>query len=114
MDSPGFERIARELALRRRLQEILLVFSRGVSARLGLETGLEALAAEVNTLFGTSQTSVWLHDRRGKILSVIGAAHLEADAVPTPGVENGRSRSSHAPHVDAVFTRSQTGKGVGL
>ena len=40
MDSPVLERIGRELALRKRLQEALLVFSRGVSARLSLATGL--------------------------------------------------------------------------
>jgi len=83
MDSPGFERIARELALRRRLQDILLAFSRGVSARLGLETGLETLAAEVNTLFGTTQTSVWLHDRRGKTLRLAASSDpRESDGAP--------------------------------
>ena len=44
MDSPVLERISRELTLRKRLQDALLVFARGVSARLSLETGLEALA----------------------------------------------------------------------
>ena len=74
MDSPVIERISRELALRKRLQDTLLAFSRGVSARLGLETGLEALAAEVNTLFGTSRTSVWLHDRRAKTLRLAASS----------------------------------------
>jgi two-component system NtrC family sensor kinase len=74
IDSTGFERISRELALRKRLQDSLLAFSRGVSARMGLETGLEALAAEVNGLFGTSHTSVWLHDRRGKTLRLAASS----------------------------------------
>src|SRR5215207_1809302 len=74
MDSPVIERISRELALRKRLQDTLLAFSRGVSARLGLETGLEALAAEVNTLFGPSRTSVWLHDRRAKTLRLAASS----------------------------------------
>ena len=80
MDSPVVERISRELALRKRLQDTLLAFSRGVSARLGLETGLEALAAEVNSLFGTSRTSIWLHDRRAKTLRLAASSDpREAD-----------------------------------
>ena len=47
MDTTLLDRVTRELALRKRLQEALLVFSRGVSARLALDTGLEALAREV-------------------------------------------------------------------
>ncbi|CAN5862604.1 hypothetical protein BH18ACI5_BH18ACI5_12150 [soil metagenome] len=83
MDSPGIERISRDLALRKRLQETLLVFSRGVSARLGLEAGLDALTHEVNALFGTSRTSVWLHDRRGRMLRLAGSSDpREADGAP--------------------------------
>lgn len=74
MDSPVLERIGRELALRKRLQETLLVFSRGVSARLSLNTGLAALVEDVNTLFGARRTSVWLHDRRDRLLTLAASS----------------------------------------
>jgi C4-dicarboxylate-specific signal transduction histidine kinase len=73
------DRVTRELALRKRLQEALLVFSRGVSARLALDTGLEALAREVNDLFGADRTSVWLHDRRTHSLSLTGSSDARHD-----------------------------------
>ena len=80
MDTPILDRVTRELALRKRLQEALLVFSRGVSARLALDTGLEALAREVNELFGADRTSVWLHDRRTHLLSLTGSSDSRHDA----------------------------------
>ena len=82
MDSSVLERIGRELALRKRLQEALLVFSRGVSARLALGSGLEALVEEVNTIFGARRTSVWLHDRRAKLLRL--AASSDPRDTPDP------------------------------
>ena len=88
MDSPVLERISRELALRKRLQEALLVFSRGVSARLSLATGLEALVAEVNSLFGARRTSVWLHDRRANVLT------LEASSDPRESTDPERIPTS--------------------
>ena len=82
MDSPVLERIGRELALRKRLQEALLVFSRGVSARLSLATGLESLVEEVNALFGARRTSVWLHDRRGNVLTLAASSDPRETAAP--------------------------------
>jgi PAS domain-containing protein len=83
MDSPAIERISRDLALRKRLQEALLAFSRGISARLGLEAGLEALAHDVNVLFGTTRTSVWLHDRRVRMLRLAASSDArDADGAP--------------------------------
>ena len=82
MDSSVLERIGRELALRKRLQEALLVFSRGVSARLALGSGLEALVEEVNTIFGARRTSVWLHDRRANLLRL--AASSDPRDTPDP------------------------------
>src|SRR5687767_5319402 len=80
MDTTLLDRLTRELALRKRLQEALLVFSRGVSARLALDTGLEALSREVNDLFGAYRTSVWLHDRRTHSLSLTGSSDVRDDA----------------------------------
>ena len=61
-------RLAREAALHRRIQELLLGFSRGISGRLGLSGALESLAKETNVLFGTRRVSVWLHNRRARAL----------------------------------------------
>jgi two-component system, NtrC family, sensor kinase len=74
MDSPVLERIGRELLLRKRLQEALIVFARGVSARLSLETGLAALAGDINGIFGARRTSIWLHDRRGRFLTLAASS----------------------------------------
>jgi signal transduction histidine kinase len=79
MDTTLLERVTRELALRKRLQEALLVFSRGVSARLALDNGLEALSRDVNDLFGADRTSVWLHDRRTHTLNLTGSSDSRQD-----------------------------------
>jgi signal transduction histidine kinase len=74
------DRATRELALRKRMQEALLMFSRGVSARLALESGLEDLSREINELFGADRTSVWLHDRRSHSLKLAGSSDSRHDA----------------------------------
>ena len=68
MESREFDRLSRELALRKRLQAALLVFSKSISARLTLETALESLVLEIGTIFGVRRTSVWLHDREARVL----------------------------------------------
>jgi signal transduction histidine kinase len=68
MESRDFDRLTRELALRKRLQDALLVFSKSISARLTFETALESLVLEVAAIFGVRRTSVWLHDREARIL----------------------------------------------
>lgn len=88
MDSPHFARITRELALRKRLQESLLVFAKGVSARLSPEPGLEALAQDVNVLFGTGRVSVWIHDRRARTLRLAASSDVrDADAASSLSTE---------------------------
>ena len=79
-DTTLVERVTRELAVRRRLQDALLIFSRGVSAQLALEAGLEALSREVNEIFGAERTSVWLHDRRTHTLKLAGSSDVRHDA----------------------------------
>ncbi len=80
MDSSELERVTRDLALRKRLQEALLVFSRGLSARLAFGTALDTLAREVNGLFGAERTSIWLHDRRTRSLTLAGSSDPRQDA----------------------------------
>lgn len=74
IDAPDVERLTRELALRKRLQEAFLVFSRGVAAKLSLSTALGTFTRDVNELFGTARTSVWLYDRETRLLTLAGSS----------------------------------------
>lgn len=85
MDAPDVERLTRELALRRRLQEAFLVFSRGVAAKLPLATALGTFARDVNDLFGTSRTSIWLYDRDTRLLTLAGSSDPR-DAASPPAI----------------------------
>ena len=58
------------VSLHRRIQELLLGFSRGISATLSVSGALDALSSEVNALFGTRRVSVWIHDRRARELAL--------------------------------------------
>lgn len=70
MESRDLDRLTRELALRKRLQEALLVFSKSIAARLTTETAMESLVLEVRTIFGVRRTSIWLHDREARVLTL--------------------------------------------
>jgi two-component system, NtrC family, sensor kinase len=79
-DGPALElaRLVRELAARKRIQELTLAFSSGVSATLALGTALDTLARDANALFGTTRVAVWLHQRRTHELVLSGSS----DAMP--------------------------------
>jgi C4-dicarboxylate-specific signal transduction histidine kinase len=70
-------RLGRDAILHRRIQELVLGFSRGVSATLGLGAALESLSAQTNALFGTRRISVWLHDRRARELVLTASSEPE-------------------------------------
>lgn len=74
MESPELDRLTKELALRKRLQDALFVFSKSLSARLTLQTALESLVLEVGTMFGVRRTSVWLHEREARVLVLIASS----------------------------------------
>jgi signal transduction histidine kinase len=74
MTAPDLDRLTRELAVRKRLQQGLLVFSRAVSARTPLPAALESLAGEVTAIFGTRRTSIWLYDRRAQRLTLAASS----------------------------------------
>ncbi|MEP6916118.1 MAG: histidine kinase dimerization/phospho-acceptor domain-containing protein, partial [Acidobacteriota bacterium] len=59
-------RLARDADLHRRIQDLLLGFSSGVSETLSVAAALGSLCADTNTLFGTTRASVWLHHRRAR------------------------------------------------
>ena len=84
-------------SLHRRIQELLLGFSRGISATLSVAGALEALCAEVNELFGTRRVSVWIHYRRARELALAGSSdrtyamgqprvQTESDTIPARGL----------------------------
>ncbi|MEN3339348.1 MAG: hypothetical protein V7647_3024 [Acidobacteriota bacterium] len=62
-------RLGREASLHRHIQDLLLGFSRGISSTLSVAGALDSLSTEMNTLFGTARSSVWLHDRRNRELA---------------------------------------------
>ncbi len=87
MESREFDRLTKELALRKRLQTALLVFSKSIAARLTLETALESLVVEVGTIFGVRRTSIWMHDREAHVLTLSGSSdpreRASAARIPT-------------------------------
>ncbi|MBA3637999.1 MAG: ATP-binding protein [Acidobacteriota bacterium] len=74
MESRELDRLTKELALRKRLQDALFVFSKSLSARLTLQTALESLVLEVGSMFGVRRTSVWLHEREARVLVLIASS----------------------------------------
>ena len=82
MTAPDLDRLTRELAVRKRLQQGLLVFSRAVSAKTPLATAFESLAGEVTATFGTRRTSIWLYDRRAQRLTLAASS----DPREQPGI----------------------------
>ncbi len=81
-------------SLHRRIQELLLGFSRGISATLSVSGALEALSAEVNGMFGTRRVSIWIHDRRARELG-LAASSDRGDAAPGARVLMASACSSH-------------------
>jgi two-component system, NtrC family, sensor kinase len=59
-------RLEREVRVHKRLRELLLVFSRGVSSSLGLTAALETLTPEIRDILGAGSVEIWLHDRRNR------------------------------------------------
>jgi PAS domain S-box-containing protein len=85
------------LSLHRRIQELLLGFSRGITASLSVGGALESLCTEVNDLFGTGRVSVWIHYRRARELVLSGSSDrvyaaagtrvlTDSDTIPARGL----------------------------
>ncbi len=66
--SEELARLEREVRIHKRLRELLLLFSRGVSSSLGLNTALETLIGEIRDILGAGAVEIWLHDRRDRQL----------------------------------------------
>ena len=61
-------RLEREVRIHKRLRELLLLFSRGVSSSLGLNAALATLTPEIRDILGAGAVEIWLHDRRNRQL----------------------------------------------
>jgi signal transduction histidine kinase len=68
-------RAADDVDLESRSRELLQVFSRDVS-NTTLPAGLEGLCMGVNRIFGADRTSVWLHDRRARMLVLSASSDI--------------------------------------
>jgi PAS domain S-box-containing protein len=95
--NPSLMALEPALSLHRRIQELLLGFSRGISASLNVRDALEALCTDVNDLFGTRRISVWIHHRRARELALSGSSDhqyarsasrvlTESDTIPARGL----------------------------
>src|SRR5215203_4988815 len=63
-------RLEREMRIQKRLRDLLLLFSQGVSGSQGLNAALEALTPAVRDLLGVAGLEIWLHDRRARQLGL--------------------------------------------
>jgi signal transduction histidine kinase len=97
MPLPPFMAVQPPLSLHRRIQQLLLGFSRGISATLSVSTALDALSAEVNALLGTGRVSIWIHNRRARELAFASSSdrnhpsagtrvQTESDTIPARGL----------------------------
>jgi PAS domain S-box-containing protein len=75
-------RLEREVRIHKQLRELLLLFSRNVSANLGLGPALDALVPEIRALYGARVVEVWLVERRYRRLVL--AATTAPGAAPDP------------------------------
>ena len=63
------------------LRDVLGAFSRAVSATLGVGPGLDAFVTAANAVLRARRTSVWLHDRRARTLTLAASS---PDPPPAP------------------------------
>ena len=74
--SSELSRLRSETALHQRLRDLTVAFSRGVSSTLSLDTALQTLAFDANALLGARRTSVWLHQRRARELTLTASSDV--------------------------------------
>ena len=68
------ERLEREVRIHKRLRELLLLFSRGVSSSLGINAALATLTPEIKDVLGARSVEIWLHDRQNRQLVLSASA----------------------------------------
>jgi two-component system NtrC family sensor kinase len=63
-------RLRQNEELERDIRQLLDDFSAGLSTSLNIEAGLDGFCRGANRLFGADRTSVWIHDRRARRLTL--------------------------------------------
>jgi two-component system NtrC family sensor kinase len=102
-------RAASESDLQRELKELLQAFSRDVS-NATLSAGLDTFCLGVNRLFGADRTSVWLHDRRARMMVLSASSDVayfvQQRRVPTSDSLSPAARGLRRERAEMVFTGS--------
>jgi signal transduction histidine kinase len=109
-------RLQREAGLRQSLVDLAENVSGAVSSSRHLAASLEAFCDQAARLFGADRVSVWLHDRRARMLELVASSHsgemattprvaIDDEAVPVSmamrraGAEVVQGAASHSPDV---------------
>jgi two-component system NtrC family sensor kinase len=88
-------RLRQNEEVQRDIRELLNEFAAGLSTSLNIDAGLDTMCLGANRLFGADRTSVWIHDRRARHLTL--QASSDADQV-----SRGVRVSSDDPHAPAA------------
>jgi PAS domain S-box-containing protein len=67
-------RLQREADLQQDLRELVTEFSRAISSSLHLGASLEIFCDRARRLFSGDRVSVWLHDRRARVIELIASS----------------------------------------
>jgi PAS domain S-box-containing protein len=105
-------RLRSDAAFHQRLRDVTIAFSGGVSSGLSFEAALEGLAADVNALLGAVRTSVWLHQRRARRLTL--AASSDANSAPDACEVESSDREAPAARGMRLEHPELSGDGPGL
>ena len=107
-------RLRRSTDLQRRLREVVLALSRGVTTTRSLTSGFEALCLGANAVLGAHRTSIWIHDRDARQLVLKGSSEAGRAASTAPvGVDDPRSSVAPALRLDRPEFRAQHATGEG-
>jgi two-component system, NtrC family, sensor kinase len=75
-------RLRSAAAFHQGLRDLTIAFSQNVSSALGLDTALQTLASDANSLLGATRTSVWLHQRRARRLVLAASSDRQYAKAP--------------------------------
>jgi PAS domain S-box-containing protein len=65
-----------DAGLQRDLRALVQEFSRAITSSLNMAPGLEALCSGASRLFAANRTSVWLHDRRERVVFLAASSDV--------------------------------------
>jgi two-component system, NtrC family, sensor kinase len=107
-------RLRCEAALQHDLRQLTAAFSSATSSSMHLQTSLTIFCERAAQLFGARAVSVWLHDRRARILDLVATSR--PDAVHTRQIPNDASTAVGAAMrgVHGTFLSGHVGGGTAL